>query len=113
MAVGVEAELVRRTPSGDIVPWYLYEDGTDPVKDVAVLEKLDELIDAVKIPNRLLFFQPEALEVWTIPHNLGFMPNVTTVDSSGRAVRGAVQYLDLNTVQVTFSSPFTGAAFLS
>jgi hypothetical protein len=113
VVVGVEAELVRRTPSGDIVPWYLNEDGTDPVKDTAVLAKLDELIDAVTVPHRLLYFQPEAMAVWTIVHNLGFMPNVTTVDSSGRAVRGAVQYLDLNTVQITFSDPFTGAAFLS
>lgn len=111
--MGVEAELVRRTPSGAVVPWYVNEDGSDPVRDAAVLDKLDELIDVVRGPKRLLWFQPDSLAVWIIPHGMGFFPNVTTVDSTGRVVVGAVQYLDLNTVQVEFNSPFTGAAFLS
>jgi hypothetical protein len=50
--------------------------------------------------------------VWTIPHNLGFFPNVTVVDSSGAQVEGDVVF-STNQVQVTFSAAFSGTAYLS
>jgi hypothetical protein len=51
--------------------------------------------------------------VWTVAHNLGTEPNVTVVDSTGRQVEGFVEYLDPDTVRLTFSSGFAGKAFFS
>jgi hypothetical protein len=111
--VGVEAELVRRTPSGAILPWYLNEDGTEPVKDEAVLAKLDEIADLLRIPSRSIWFQPEASAEWIVVHGLNGFPNVTVVDSTGRVVHGALEYIDANTVRISFNAAFAGAAFIS
>lgn len=51
--------------------------------------------------------------VWTVAHGLGFYPNVTVVDSSGRQVDGDVEYLDGDTVRLTFTAAFSGVAYLS
>ena len=51
--------------------------------------------------------------IWTITHNLNFYPNITTMDSAGAACEGEIEYLNRNTVRVTFSSPFSGEAYLS
>jgi|SRR3990170_2078783 len=51
---------------------------------------------------------------WTIVHNLGYPPNVTVVDSSGREVVGDVTYpIPNTTVEIEFSSAFGGKAYLS
>lgn len=50
---------------------------------------------------------------WTIMHNLGFVPNVLIVDSSGREVIGDVTVIDLNTISLGFSAAFGGSAYLS
>jgi hypothetical protein len=59
------------------------------------------------------FMQPTAQAVWTINHNLSFIPEVTVVDSSGREVIGEVTYPSSTTVQVVFSAAFAGDAYLS
>lgn len=59
------------------------------------------------------FEQDAPAAVWTIVHGLGFNPAVTTVDTLGREFLGAVGYVDLNTVTVTFSTAATGKAYLS
>jgi hypothetical protein len=50
---------------------------------------------------------------WTIHHSLAFSPVVTVVDSSGRVVEGDVTYVDSSTITVSFSSAFSGTAYLS
>lgn len=50
---------------------------------------------------------------WTVTHNLGYNPNVAIVDSSDRLVVGEVQYIDLNTLEVSFTAAFGGSAYLS
>jgi hypothetical protein len=51
--------------------------------------------------------------VWTIEHNLHFIPNITVVDSAGTVVEGDYNYPDENTVVLTFSGAFAGKAYLS
>lgn len=63
------------------------------------------------VAHRHVQSAPEA--VWLIRHGLGFMPNVTVVDSSGTHVVGDVQYLSRQEVRLIFSSPFSGEAYLS
>lgn len=50
---------------------------------------------------------------WIIYHNLDYYPNVTIVDSGGTICEGDYDYLTRNTVTATFSSPFSGKAYLS
>jgi len=57
--------------------------------------------------------QETAREVWTIEHNLGIRPSVTIVDSADRVVYGDVEYIDDNTIQVSFNGEFSGKAYLS
>jgi len=60
------------------------------------------------------YTQANAATVWTITHNLSFMPNVTVVDSTGREIwPGDVQYPNATTVQLTFSAAVGGFAYLS
>ena len=55
--------------------------------------------------------QAQAAKVWTIAHNLGKRPAVTVVDSAGTVVIGEVDYLDDNTVRLTFCAAFSGTAY--
>lgn len=50
---------------------------------------------------------------WTINHNLTFVPNITVVDTFGTVVEGSYDYPNNSTVVLTFSSPFSGKAYLS
>jgi len=50
---------------------------------------------------------------WVINHNLGFQPNVTVVDSAGTIYEGEIAYTNTNSLTVTFSSAFSGIAYLS
>ncbi len=57
--------------------------------------------------------QSVANTTWTAVHNLGFWPNVVTIDSSHRVIEGDVNYPDANTVTVTFNAAVGGEMFLS
>lgn len=57
--------------------------------------------------------QNTASAVWTITHNLGFVPNIRIEDSAGSDVEGDVDVIDTNTLQVTFTAAFGGVAYLS
>ena len=57
--------------------------------------------------------QSVASKKWEIHHNLKKYPSVTVVDSAGSTVIGDVNYTDLNSLIVTFSSEFSGVAYLN
>jgi len=50
---------------------------------------------------------------WVITHNLGFVPNVTVQDSAGNIVEGEIAYTNTKQLTITFSSAFSGNAYLS
>ena len=59
--------------------------------------------------------QNTASAVWSITHNLGKMPNVKVVDSTGELVFGTVKYDTndlLNKLTITFGGSFAGTAYL-
>lgn len=64
-------------------------------------------------PSSYIHTQSVASTTWTISHGLGFYPNVTIVDSGGNKVEGDENYIDINTVELSFSSAFAGDAYLS
>lgn len=57
--------------------------------------------------------QAQAAKVWTIKHSLGKRPAVTVVDSAGTVVIGEVEYIDDNTVRLTFCAAFSGTAYFN
>lgn len=50
---------------------------------------------------------------WSITHNLGFRPNVTTADSTGFIMEGSVSYTSDTTLTIEFGYATTGFAYLS
>jgi hypothetical protein len=50
---------------------------------------------------------------WSITHNLGFYPNVSTVDVTDFGIEGTVSYNTLNSLTITFGIATTGKAYLS
>lgn len=59
------------------------------------------------------FIQNTPSVVWNIIHNLGFFPNVVSIDSGGNKVEGDVKYVDLNSLTLTFVGGFSGTAYMS
>jgi len=54
---------------------------------------------------------PEA--VWTVTHNLGKKPSVVVVDSADTVVMGEIEYINLNSVRLTFVGAFSGKAYFN
>ena len=52
---------------------------------------------------------------WTVEHNLGYRPAVTTMDNAltPNQVEGTVNHVDANNLTVTFTSIVTGNIYLS
>jgi hypothetical protein len=57
--------------------------------------------------------QGVASTTWTITHNLQRHPSVSIVDTGGNIIYGHTQYVDDNQITLTFSSAFTGKAYLN
>lgn len=51
--------------------------------------------------------------IWVMSHNLHKYPSIVVVDSAGTIVEGDIEYLDTNTVQITFSGAFAGTAYFN
>ena len=60
-----------------------------------------------------VYEQGQPARVWTINHALNKFPSVTVVDSAGSVVIGDIYYDDENTLTVSFSSEFSGKAYLN
>jgi hypothetical protein len=49
---------------------------------------------------------------WQINHNRNAYPAVTVIDTAGSTIIGGIEYLDANTLTITFTAPFAGKAYL-
>ena len=56
---------------------------------------------------------PVVTTTWEIEHNLGRFPSITTVDSAGSEITGAVTYNNENKITVVFNSATSGNAYLN
>lgn len=63
--------------------------------------------------STFIYEVPIASTVWTVPHNLGRYPSVTTVESTMTEIHGTVAYLDVNTLQITFNAAYSGTVYLN
>jgi hypothetical protein len=60
-----------------------------------------------------IHYQPASQTQWTITHNLNKFPQVQVVDSGGNVVQGDIKHISKYELTISFSSPFTGNAYLS
>lgn len=57
--------------------------------------------------------QMVASKSWEIEHNLNCYPSVSIIDTGGNLVMGEVKYISNNKLIVSFSSIFSGKAYLN
>jgi len=62
---------------------------------------------------RYTYTQPLAIKDWIITHNLGRFPSgIMVVDSAGSVIEGAVQYINNNSIKISFNYAFSGKAYI-
>jgi hypothetical protein len=73
------------------------------------------VVEANTLPAAYAYHHVQGISsnTWDIEHNLGFYPNVTTMDSSGSIAEGEIEHLSKYRLRVIFSAPFSGNAYLS
>ena len=74
----------------------------------ATLESLSDVVD-----KTFIFTQSIPQTVWNITHNLNKFASVTVVSDQNQVMIGNVSYINANTVQLTFSAPFSGKAYFN
>lgn len=57
--------------------------------------------------------QKLARDKWAINHNMKKHPSVSVVDDEGNLIICDVRYVDIDNVEITFASPFSGNAYLN
>lgn len=87
----------------------LSDDSTRVATTEYVVGKVNELINA----NQFTFSQSTASNTWTVNHNLGRIPLVTTVNDAGQVIIGDVTHVDSNNVTINFSEALTGTIYLT
>ena len=65
------------------------------------------------VDKNFIFTQGSAASSWTIAHNLEKFPVVTVVDSANNVVIGNITYTYTNSLTVSFSSSFSGKAYIN
>jgi len=50
---------------------------------------------------------------WSIPHDLNKFASVTVVNESNEVMLGNVIYIDYQNIEIRFSAPFSGKAYLN
>jgi len=63
--------------------------------------------------STLIFSQVSALATWTIAHNMGKYPSIEVVDTGGNVLWPDIDYVDANTITVSFTNPTAGKAYLN
>ena len=63
--------------------------------------------------KNFVYTQSVASATWNITHNLNKYPSVSVTDSGLNTVYGDIEYIDTNSLTITFKSAFGGKAFLN
>jgi len=60
-----------------------------------------------------VFNQLSPAEIWTVAHNLGKWPAVTIVDDNDELIYADVEFVDNDSLTITFSTAVAGRAFIN
>lgn len=78
----------------------------------ALVKTLIELRD-IQGDKHFVFDQFDPKSTWEITHNMNKFPSVYIVDTANSVVEGLVEYIDKNSLTVTFNFPFSGKAYFN
>lgn len=98
---------------------YKYANDYEKLKNLPLINGVELLgnksLEDLGIENdkNYLHTQTTASEVWQITHNLNKYPSATVIDSAGNEVIGDIEYLDANSLIITFRGAFKGKATLN
>lgn len=118
----IKSGKVKKTPSTEVSPdryefLGLSEAEPDlgvPAENGYILTSSDEGVRSwSELKISYIHDQQTVSDSWFIQHNLDFYPNIVVKDSAGSTVEGDIEYIDHNSLRVTFSSAFSGMAYLS
>lgn len=87
--------------------------GTDGLTGDTFNYSVEALATFISGATTYIHDQLQTSATWLIQHDLERFPSIEVVDSAGTVVVGGIQYVDENNVTITFSSPFTGKAYLN
>lgn len=73
------------------------------------VEDVQEMIKSARYTHN----QGMAAKSWVINHGLGWFPSVTVVDQSKNVFYGDVEYIDQNSLVVSFFAELSGTAYLN
>ena len=93
----------------DFVPTGVVPLDAGSVRD-AIEETYEELSQEITAKDSFEWTQTTAAAVWTIPHNLGYKPNVSTFNALNSPILGMPSHINNNTLQITFDDPVDGIA---
>jgi hypothetical protein len=77
------------------------------------LSKLNAVPITYTYERAYIHNQTSPASTWTVAHNLNKYPSVSVVDSAYEEVIGEVEYLTPNTLEVRFTAPFSGQAYIN
>lgn len=103
--VGVDGDIYIDSDTGSY-----YGPKANGVWSLTAVYSLD---GALTQNQRHVHTQASVSSSWTITHALGGRPSVTVVDSAGTVIIGEVKYNSDTEVVVSFTSPFSGFAYLT
>ena len=82
-----------------------------------ILDDFYEIINFVKASAagdlNFVFTQAVPAVTWTVTHNFGKFPSVSIVDTNDQEVFAQVDYVDVNSLTITFSSAQAGKAYIN
>lgn len=96
---------------------YTYGDGTQNIIEV----NSGGCVTRINLNPAITFNQNSSFEftqqtpstLWTIVHGMGLKPNVKIEDLDGNDIVGVINYLDNNSLTITFNQAVAGRAYLS
>ena len=100
----------------------------DNSPEITVGDIVPEITFALTAPPQIIVYGPgtgggnaggyyvheqlAASALWVVPHELRYFPNVTVV-SEGGILFGDIEYIDDKNLEISFSAPYAGTAYLS
>ena len=86
---------------------------TETIQDTAN-ESADASYEGLPFEVAYTHVQGVAASDWHIEHDLGYRPGgIVIIDTAGTTVEGDVEHIDENVLELHFTAPFTGNAYLS
>lgn len=103
------AKQIIGNASTEIIADAIVITGTPTTSDQVVTKSyVDERADKAYTHNQMA-----SSSVWTVNHNLGKKPSVTVVDTADTVFIGEIDYINDNSLVLTFAFPFSGKAYLN